>query len=67
MDAVNHFGFIVAAYAAAVIVVGALVAWVMLDYRAQRRQLADLDKRGISRRSAPPRTELPMHQAKEQI
>jgi heme exporter protein D len=65
MDTVNHFGFIAAAYAAAVVVVGALVAWVMLDYRAQRRMLADLDRRGVSRRSAPPRAEAPMQQAKE--
>jgi len=52
MAAINHIGFIAAAYAAAVIVVGALVAWVMLDYRAQRRTLADLERAGVSRRSA---------------
>jgi len=51
MTAIKHFDFIVAAYAAAVIVVAALVAWVALDYRAQRRTLADLERRGISRRS----------------
>jgi heme exporter protein D len=66
MDAVNHFGFIAAAYAAAVIVVGALIAWVMLDYRAQRRMLLDLDRRGVSRRSTPPRADGAMAQAKEQ-
>ena len=55
MAAINHIGFIAAAYAAAVIVVGALVAWVMLDYRAQRRTLADLERRGVSRRSASAR------------
>ena len=47
-----HTGFIVAAYAAAVIVVLGLCAWVMLDYRAQRRKLADLERRGVTRRSA---------------
>ena len=52
MTAIKHLDFIVAAYAAAVIVVGGLVAWVILDYRAQRRTLADLDRRGISRRSS---------------
>jgi heme exporter protein D len=67
MDAVNHFGFIAAAYAAAVIVVGGLIAWVMLDYRAQRRMLADLDMRRVTRRSTPPRAESPMAQAKEQV
>ena len=32
-----------------------LIAWVVLDYRAQRRTLADLEARGITRRSAPSR------------
>jgi len=54
MDAGNHIGFIAAAYAAAIAVVGGLTAWVMLDYRAQRRNLADLDRKGVTRRSGPP-------------
>ena len=29
----------------------ALIAWVVLDYRAQRRMLADLEARGVTRRS----------------
>ena len=37
MGTANHMGFIVAAYAATVVIVGALIAWVTLDYRAQRR------------------------------
>ena len=52
MAAINHIGFIAAAYAAAIVVVGALVAWVTLDYRTQKRTLADLERRGFSRRSA---------------
>jgi heme exporter protein D len=51
MDLGPHAAFIIAAYAAAVIVLGGLVAWVRLDYRAQRRKLADLEARGVSRRS----------------
>jgi heme exporter protein D len=51
MAAVNHMGFIVAAYAVTIAIVGALIAWVMLDYRAQKRTLAELDKRGVTRRS----------------
>ena len=43
MNTVNHIGFIVASYAAAVAVVGVLIAWVSLDYRAQRLKLADLE------------------------
>jgi heme exporter protein D len=53
MDVTNHFGFIAAAYVAAALVVGGLSAWVMLDYRVQRRSLIDLDKKGVNRRSAP--------------
>ena len=46
MEAISHIDFIVASYAAAVVVVGALIAWVTLDYRTQRRTLADLETRG---------------------
>jgi heme exporter protein D len=53
MESMGHTGFIVASYAAAGIVVAALIAWVMLDFRAQRRNLAELEARGITRRSAP--------------
>ena len=51
MDATNHFGFIAAAYAAAVVIVGILIAWLVLDYRAQRRMLVELDMQGVTRRS----------------
>ena len=46
-----HADFIVAAYAAAVLVVVALMAWVVLDHRAQKRKLARLEARGVTRRS----------------
>jgi heme exporter protein D len=65
MAGAAHTGFIIAAYAAAVIVVVGLCAWVMLDYRAQRRHLADLERRGIMRRSAAQRPEPTQQQAKE--
>ena len=51
MDAASHTTFIVAAYAAAIVVIGALIAWVVLDYRTQRRMLYDLETRGVTRRS----------------
>ena len=47
-----HGAFIVAAYAIAALVVIALIAWVIADYAAQRRLLADLDARGLTRRSS---------------
>jgi len=52
MQATAHIEFIVAAYGAGVVVVAALIAWVMLDYRLQRRILAELEMKGVSRRSA---------------
>jgi heme exporter protein D len=65
MSEAAHTGFIIAAYAVAVIVVVGLCAWVMLDYRAQRRNLADLERRGIARRSAATRPESIEQGAKE--
>lgn len=46
-----HADFIVTAYALTAIVVATLIAWVVLDYVAQRRLLGDLEERGITRRS----------------
>jgi heme exporter protein D len=63
MDTVSHTGFIVASYAAAAVAVFGLIAWVVLDFRTQRRNLADLESRGITRRSAP--TDRGMQQARE--
>ena len=47
-----HAAFIIAAYAAAIVVVAGLVGWVMVDYRAQKRVLGDLEAHGVTRRSA---------------
>jgi heme exporter protein D len=52
MAATAHIEFIVAAYIAGVIVIVALIGWVMIDYRLQRRILAELETKGVSRRSA---------------
>jgi heme exporter protein D len=46
-----HAFFIAAAYLAGAIIMLALIGWVMLDYRNQRRLLADLEARGVTRRS----------------
>jgi hypothetical protein len=43
-----------------------LIAWVTLDYRTQRLRLADLEMRGVTRRSASPRPERSIEQAKEE-
>ena len=52
MEDASHLSFIVAAYAAACAVVAALVAWVILDYRAQSAKLAEFESRGITRGAA---------------
>ena len=46
-----HADFILAAYAATAFIVAALIAWIILDYSAQRRMLGDLEERGVRRRS----------------
>jgi heme exporter protein D len=55
MDFGPHAGFIVGAYIVAAAVVAALVIWVVADHAALRRTLADLERRGVGRRSAEPR------------
>ena len=54
MDLGPHATFIVIAYVAAAVVVIALVAWIVADHTAQRRLLADLEARGVTRRGKPP-------------
>jgi heme exporter protein D len=58
MDLGPHAGFILAAYAIALAVVAGLIAWVVFDHRAQLRVLDDLERAGVTRRSAA-REEVP--------
>ena len=51
-DLGHHAAFIWAAYAVTVIAVLGLVAFIVQDDRRQRRLLADLERQGITRRSA---------------
>ena len=46
-----HAAFIVTAYCVAFGVLTLLALWVAFDYRAQRKLLADLETRGVTRRS----------------
>jgi heme exporter protein D len=66
MQHINHLPFIVGAYFAAALVVAALIVWVLLDYRAQRRAIAALEAKGLRRRSEAARRGPRMEQAKEQ-
>jgi heme exporter protein D len=45
-----HADFIIIAYAMAVLVVVALVAWVVADHRAQKLVLSELEACGMTRR-----------------
>jgi heme exporter protein D len=54
MDLGPHAAFIVASYAIYAIVLAALVSWLVLDGRRQQRQIAELEARGVKRRSANP-------------
>jgi heme exporter protein D len=55
MDLGPHAGFIITSYAVVTAVVALLIGWVIADYVAQKRALADLEARGITRRSAESR------------
>jgi heme exporter protein D len=55
MDLGPHAGFIVGAYIVVAAVVAVLVIWVIADHAALRRALADLERRGVTRRSAETR------------
>ncbi|HZS65078.1 MAG TPA: heme exporter protein CcmD [Xanthobacteraceae bacterium] len=46
-----HADFIISAYAATALVIAVLAAWIWLDFRALIRRLAELEARGITRRS----------------
>lgn len=47
----EHAGFIIAAYGVVAIVLGATIALTLMDGARQKRALADLEARGIRRRS----------------
>ncbi len=49
-----HAAFIIAAYAVTFVAVAALALFIVEDDRKQRRLLAELERRGIRRRSAKP-------------
>jgi heme exporter protein D len=49
-----HAAFIVGAYAAAVAIVAALIAWVAVDRWRLARALDDLEAHGVTRRSGRP-------------
>jgi heme exporter protein D len=51
MELGPHADFIVGAYVFATLIVAGMIGWIVLDYRQQTRALADLEARGLTRRS----------------
>ncbi len=54
MDLGPHAAYIWACFAIAGIVVGGLTAWLVFDGRRQQRLIAELEARGVRRRSDMP-------------
>ena len=52
-----HANFILAAYGITLLVLLVLIAWIVLDYRLQRRRVAELESQGITRRSVQAKAE----------
>lgn len=52
IDLGPHAVYIVSAYLGVAAAVGSLVAWTLRDARAVSRRLAELEARGVRRRSA---------------
>ena len=46
-----HALYVAAAYGVSALVIGAVIAWILVDQRARRRELAALEAAGIRRRS----------------
>ena len=57
MDLGPHATFIWISYAATALVVSGLIAWLIADGRRQRAALADLEARGVRRRSSSTKTQ----------
>lgn len=47
----NYAGYIIPAYALSALALVGLVVWSVLDYRARRSELAELERQGLRRRS----------------
>ncbi len=52
-NAATEIYYVYAAYAAAVVIVSAITLYTLLSARAQKQALAELEAKGVRRRSAP--------------
>lgn len=53
----SHTFYIALSYGIAALIVGILIFWVWLDGRARQRELAELERVGVRRRSSATTTE----------
>jgi heme exporter protein CcmD len=49
MNSIDHFGFILAAYIAGVVVIGAMIILTVMDYASLKKRLAQLTARAGTR------------------
>ncbi|NOT71954.1 MAG: heme exporter protein CcmD [Hyphomicrobium sp.] len=54
MNLGTHAAFILISYGATALVIAALIGWLIADGRRQLAALADLEARGVRRRSSTP-------------
>lgn len=52
MDLGPHAAYIWISYGTVAVVIAALIGWLIFDGRRQKQALADLEARGVTRRSA---------------
>jgi len=57
MDLGPYAAFIVGAYGVTLLIMSMIITWIWLDQRQQTKTLADLEARGITRRSERPNEE----------
>ncbi|WP_419914775.1 heme exporter protein CcmD [Hoeflea sp.] len=48
----SHLAFVLIAYGVTAATLAALIGWVLMDQRGRRAELAELEARGVRRRSA---------------
>jgi heme exporter protein D len=48
----SHMLYVASAYGISALVLGGLVGWLVVDQRGRRRDLAEMEAKGVRRRSA---------------
>ncbi|WP_265517847.1 heme exporter protein CcmD [Nitratireductor luteus] len=47
----NHIAYVTAAYLGSALAIAGLALWILLDQRARKRELKELEARGVRRRA----------------